>query len=66
MANANIDALYVGSFRIKNHISFPSNFIFNKWCVTKVTHCMFFLSCVCYAFVRVCLYVPCGHLLGKG
>ena len=28
--------------------------------------CVFFLSCVCYAFVRVCLYVPCGHLLGKG
>ena len=27
---------------------------------------MFFLSCVCFAFVRVCLYVPCGHLLGKG
>ena len=26
----------------------------------------FFLSCVCYAFVRVCLYVPCGQLLGKG
>ena len=26
----------------------------------------FFLSYVCYAFVRVCLYVPCGHLLGKG
>ena len=25
-----------------------------------------FLSCVCYAFVRVCLYVPWGHLLGKG
>ena len=25
-----------------------------------------FLSCVCYAFVHVCLYVPCGHLLGKG
>ena len=24
------------------------------------------LSCVCYVFVRVCLYVPCGHLLGKG
>ena len=21
---------------------------------------------VCYAFVCVCLYVPCGHLLGKG
>ena len=27
---------------------------------------MFFVSCVCYAFVCVCLYVPCGHLLGKG
>ena len=26
----------------------------------------FFLSCVCYAFVRVCLYMPGGHLLGKG
>ena len=25
---------------------------------------LFFLSCVC--FVPVCLYVPCGHLLGKG
>ena len=25
----------------------------------------FLLSCVCYAFVRVCLFVPCGHLLGK-
>ena len=27
---------------------------------------MFVLYCVCYAFVRVCLYVPCDHLLGKG
>ena len=28
---------------------------------------MFFvLSCVPYVFVRVCLYVLCGHLLGKG
>ena len=25
---------------------------------------MLFLSCVCYAFVRVCLLLPCGHLLG--
>ena len=25
-----------------------------------------FLSCVCYAFVRVFLFVPRGHLLGKG
>ena len=25
-----------------------------------------FLSYVCYAFVRVCLYVPSGPLLGKG
>ena len=27
---------------------------------------MFFvLSSVCYVFVRVCLYVLCGHLLGR-
>ena len=25
-----------------------------------------FLSYICYAFVRVCLFVYCGHLLGKG
>ena len=25
-----------------------------------------FLSCVCYAFVRVYLFVPCGHVFGKG
>ena len=24
------------------------------------------LICVCYAFVHVCLFVPCDHLLGKG
>ena len=27
---------------------------------------MFCLSCFCYAFVCVCLYVPCGHMLRKG
>ena len=27
---------------------------------------MLFLSYFCYAFVRVCLLMPCGHLLGKG
>ena len=27
---------------------------------------VFVLSCVCYVFVRVCLFVLCGHLLGKG
>ena len=27
---------------------------------------MLFLSCFCYAFVRVCLLMPCSHLLGKG
>ena len=27
---------------------------------------VFVLSCVCYVFVRVCLYVLCGPLLGKG
>ena len=27
---------------------------------------VFVPSCVCYVFVCVCLYVLCGHLLGKG
>ena len=27
---------------------------------------MLFLLCVCYVFVRVCLLLSCGHLLGKG
>ena len=27
--------------------------------------CFFVLSGVCYVFVRACLYVLCGHLLGK-
>ena len=27
---------------------------------------MFILSCVCYAFAHVCLFVPFGHLLGRG
>ena len=27
---------------------------------------VFVLSCACYVFMRVCLYVLCGHLLGKG
>ena len=26
----------------------------------------FYLSCVCLVFVRIYLYVLCGHLLGKG
>ena len=27
---------------------------------------VFVLSYVCHVFVRVCLFVLCGHLLGKG
>ena len=27
---------------------------------------MLFLSCFCYASMRVCLLTPCGHMLGKG
>ena len=26
---------------------------------------MLFLSCVCYAFVRVCILLPCGHCLER-
>ena len=27
---------------------------------------MLFLSCFCYAFMHVCLLMPCGHMLRKG
>ena len=27
---------------------------------------MLFLLCDCYAFVHVCILLPCGHRLGKG
>ena len=39
-----------------------------KICVRKLIYgsFMFVLSFVCYAFVGICLFVPCGHLLGKG
>ena len=30
-----------------------------------MNHLCIYLFCACYAFVRVCLFVPCGHLLGK-
>ena len=33
---------------------------------TSFVDLLFFLSFVCYALVRVYLYVPCGHLLRKG
>ena len=51
---------------------------FRRWCIDKlgvfhanqISMCLDAhlngLSCVCYVFVCVCLYVLCGHLLGKG
>ena len=35
-------------------------------CVFCECFMVFFLYCVCYVFVRVCLYEHCRHLLGKG
>ena len=52
MANANIDALYVGSLKIKISHFFLRNFTFYKWCVTKVAHCMYGLSI--YEIKRIC------------
>ena len=42
----------------------PSSKIF-YWPFQGGTSCVDLL-CFCYVFVRVCLYVLCGHLLGKG
>ena len=30
-----------------------------------VDHLCYFRLVFCYAFVRICLLMPCGHLLGK-
>ena len=57
------DVLYVCN-RFK-----PSSKIFLLTVPRRYFFCgsfMIFLSCVCYVFVRVCLLLPCGHLLGKG
>ena len=72
MANANIDALYVGNLRIKISHFFPSNFTFYKWCVTKVAHCtdrienfgLFFLQSQNFRIneLMVCTGI-CGSLL---
>ena len=35
-----------------------------NWTLTHLND--IFLSCFCYAFVRVCILMPCGPLLGKG
>ena len=37
--------------------------ISNHWVTTT---CLFNMFCFWYTFVRVCLFVPCGYLLGKG
>ena len=31
-----------------------------------VDHLCYFCLVFCYTFVRVCLLMPCGHMLGKG
>ena len=39
MANANTDAFYVGSLKIKISHFFSEKFTFYKWCVTKLALC---------------------------
>ena len=59
------------------HYGFLNSILFKTHPVKYFTDCskavlllwifhVFVLSCVCYVFVRVCLYVLFGHLLGKG
>ena len=40
----------------------------NKSCYSKLKRLSFMLilSCIFYAFVRVCLLMPCGYLLENG
>ena len=48
----------------KNKLLKPKNHCMSNY-VNKII-LMLFMSCFCYAFVRVCLLMSCGHLLGKG
>ena len=53
-----------GSAKFKAPLDFSHHAIL---CMTlSLIFYVFVLSCVCYDFVHVCLYVLCGHLLGKG
>ena len=56
------------SWRRETGLSPPEKYFTDHSKAVLLLWIFFFLSlsCVCYAFVRVCLFVPCGHLLGKG
>ena len=56
-----------GGWRRETGLSPPVNYCTGRSKVVLLLWIFYvFLSCVCYAFVCVCLFVPCGHLLGKG
>ena len=58
---------FIYHFRIKDEVGPVKYFTdSSKAALLLWIFYVFFLSCVCYAFVRVCLFVPRGHLLGKG
>ena len=50
----------------KMGVTFVSFHMLGSFLVSRDFFCgsfMFFMSCVCYAFVRICLYVPSGQAL---
>ena len=58
---------------INQHTSCQRQFLWNRFkpsskiCLLTVPRpCLFCGSLFCYAFMPVCLLMPCGHLLGKG
>ena len=54
MVNANIDALYAGSLRIKISYLFSEKLTFYKWFVTKVAHCRSNISLWAVEIISVC------------
>ena len=54
------------SIALNNHVLHGLLSFLSSLPIAVLCNFMFFLPCVSYAFVRVCLFVPCGHLLGKG
>ena len=68
LENALLSLLFTLKYHLgdKNTENFPRCLEFSKLSINFNWLSGFKGEDVCYAFLRVCLYVPCGHLLGKG
>ena len=50
-----------------NRLRHPAKFFTDRFKVVLLLWIIYVISVLfCYAFMHVCLLMPCGHLLGKG